>query len=212
MRTDDLVHALAADGATRLATLERALGLALLAGLAVATVLFAGLLGPRPDAIASLASLRFVLKFVETLLLAGTAAALTLRLMRPGAPARAATVALLAAPVVLALAVLAELMVVPSGGWSTQLMGRNWLICLIYIPLLSVPLLVAAFLALRHGAATRPRLAGAVAGLLAGGLAATLYAAHCTDDSPLFVATWYSLAIGVVALAGAVLGPRLLRW
>ena len=40
-----------------------------------------------------------------------------------------------------------------------------------------------------YGVPTRPALAGAVAGLLAGGLAASFYAAHCTDDSPLFVTT-----------------------
>jgi hypothetical protein len=47
---------------------------------------------------------------------------------------------------------------------------------------------------------------------VASGIAATLYASHCTDDSPLFVATWYSLAIGMVALVGYVIGSRVLRW
>ena len=50
--------------------------------------------------------------------------------------------------------------------------------------------------AIRRRAASRRAgasvLAGAVAGLAAGGVAATLYAAHCTDNSPLFVATWYT--------------------
>jgi hypothetical protein len=50
------------------------------------------------------------------------------------------------------------------------------------------------------------------AGLLAGGMGAALYAMHCPDDSPLFVATWYGLAIAVVATLGAVLGSRVLRW
>ena len=54
--------------------------------------------------------------------------------------------------------------------------------------------------------------AGFCAGLLAGGIAATFYAANCTDDSPLFVATWYPLAIGLLALLGAVLGGRFARW
>lgn len=67
-------------------------------------------------------------------------------------------------------------------------------------------------LALRHGAPTSPALAGAVAGLAAGGLAATFYAAHCTDDSPLFVATWYPLAIAMLAAAGAVAGRLAVRW
>lgn len=46
-------------------------------------------------------------------------------------------------------------------------------------------------LALRHGAPASPRIAGAVAGLLAGGIAATIYALHYTDSSPLFAAVWY---------------------
>ena len=66
--------------------------------------------------------------------------------------------------------------------------------------------------ALRHGAPTRPVLAGAVAGLAAGGLAAAFSAAHCTDESPLFVATWYTIAIAMLAALGAMLAPRVARW
>jgi hypothetical protein len=65
---------------------------------------------------------------------------------------------------------------------------------------------------LRHGAPTRPAVTGAIAGLMSAGLAATLYASHCTDDSPLFVATWYSIATALVAAIGALAGPRLLRF
>ena len=57
-----------------------------------------------------------------------------------------------------------------------------------------------------------PFQAGAAAGFLAGAIGAALYATHCPDDSPLFVAAWYSLAIGFVAALGAVAGSRLLRW
>jgi hypothetical protein len=80
------------------------------------------------------------------------------------------------------------------------------------IPFLSIGPLACILLALRQGAPTEPGLAGAVAGLVSGGIAATLYASHCTDDSPLFVATWYPMAIGGVALVGYVAGSRLLRW
>ena len=78
--------------------------------------------------------------------------------------------------------------------------------------ILSIGPLACILLALRQGAPTEPGRAGAVAGLVSGGIAAALYASHCTDDSPLFVATWYSLAIGVVVLAGYIAGSRLLRW
>jgi hypothetical protein len=41
---------------------------------------------------------------------------------------------------------------------------------------------------------------------------AALYALSCPDDSPLFVATWYSIAIAVVTAASAYIGSRTLRW
>jgi len=47
---------------------------------------------------------------------------------------------------------------------------------------------------------------------LSAGLAATLYASHCTDDSPLFVMTWYSIATALVAAIGAFVGSKVLRF
>ncbi len=93
-----------------------------------------------------------------------------------------------------------------------RLVGSNSKVCLTAIPVLSLPLLVAALIGLRHGAPARPALSGAIAGLLSAGLAATLYASHCTDDSPLFVASWYTLATAFVAGVGALLGSRVLRY
>ena len=77
---------------------------------------------------------------------------------------------------------------------------------------MSLPLLVAALFGLRHGAPTRPAIAGGVAGMLSAGLAATIYASHCTDDSPLFVATWYTIATALVTALGALMGPRVLKF
>ncbi len=94
----------------------------------------------------------------------------------------------------------------------TRLVGNNWRTCLIAIPLMSLPLLAAALLGLRHGAPTRPAATGAIAGLLSAGLAATLYASHCTDDSPLFVVTWYTTATALVTAIGALAGSRVLRF
>ena len=48
--------------------------------------------------------------------------------------------------------------------------------------------------------------------LMAAGLAATLYASHCTDDSPLFVAAWYTIATALVTAIGALAGAKLLRY
>ncbi len=62
------------------------------------------------------------------------------------------------------------------------------------------------------GAPAHPSVAGAIAGMLSAGLAATMYASHCTDDSPLFVATWYSIATALVSAIGALAGSRILRF
>ena len=94
----------------------------------------------------------------------------------------------------------------------TRMMGKNSSTCLTTIPLMSLPLLAAALFGLRQGAPTRPAVAGAIAGLLSAGMAATLYASHCSDDSPLFVATWYTIATALVAAIGALAGSRVLRF
>jgi hypothetical protein len=77
------------------------------------------------------------------------------------------------------------------------------------IPLLSVGPLACLLTALRASAPSSPGLAGAVAGLAASGIAATFYAAHCTDDSALFVMTWYSLATLIVTTAECALWSAL---
>jgi hypothetical protein len=61
-------------------------------------------------------------------------------------------------------------------------------------------------------APTDLRRTGACAGLVAGSISAAGYALHCVDDSMPFVAFWYGGTIALCTLAGAMLGPRLLRW
>jgi len=212
MRTDDLVHALSADNHAARSTIERRFTLAAAIGFVISAGLFWMTMGPRADIASAVLTVRFDLKIVEALLLSATAIALILRLARPGASTNLQIIVLAAAPVLLAAGVITELAVVPAGLWQTKLVGSNSLICMTAIPLLSLPLLGALLLALRDGAPTSRGTAGAAAGLVAGGLAAALYATQCIDDSPLFVATWYPIAIGAVTILGALLGRRLLRW
>ena len=100
----------------------------------------------------------------------------------------------------------------PSSTWEPSLIGSNSRFCLTLIPLLAIGPLACLLLALRQGAPTRPGVAGAVAGLAASAIAATFYAANCTDDAPLFVATWYPLAIAMVVAAGYGIGSISLKW
>ena len=111
-----------------------------------------------------------------------------------------------------AAGVIGELMFVPADLWGTRMIGSNSMHCLMMVPLLSIAPLAALLLAMRAGAPQNPGIAGALAGAAAAGVAATLYAANCPDDSPLFVASWYPLATIIVAAIGAVAGARLLRW
>jgi hypothetical protein len=120
---------------------------------------------------------------------------------------------LLLAPVAVLLAGVAyELVMLPQSAWMPTMMGNNAVACMIYIPLISALPLAAFLIALRQGAPSRPALTGAVAGLASTGIAATLYASHCTNDSPLFMGAWYVIGTIVVAAAGAYFGDRLLRW
>jgi hypothetical protein len=212
METDQLIRTLAADNAQRERPVGFVLAIALLAAAPVSVaMLFAGL-GVRPDFMTAMRNPFFDLKFVVTLALAIPAIAFSLHLSRPEASLRGWKWLLLI-PVGLLLAGIASEMMMPQRlPMMTRLVGNNSRLCMTAIPLMSLPQLVAALIGLRHGAPTRPAVAGAIAGLLSAGLAATLYASHCTDDSPLFVATWYTIAVALVTAIGALAGSRVLRF
>jgi hypothetical protein len=212
MKTDDLIHAIAEDAVPIGLKPQRRLALALAGAVVAAAILFWLLLGPRGNALVSLAEPRFVLKFLVTLGLATAAVGLVLRLIRPGAVPGLWRSAVLLAPGLLLIGIAGELLALPAERWMTVLVGVNARVCLTYIPLMGLAPLGLILLALRSGAPTRPALTGAVAGLIAGGISAAFYASHCPDDSPLFVATWYVLAIAMLVALGALLGRRLLRW
>jgi hypothetical protein len=212
VKTNDLIRALAADSAVRRMPLRWAFAGALIPGIAIATSFYFAILGPRPHFLELLTQPRFLFKLCMPLLLVVLSAKLVLRLVRPGADPRPAAVLVAIVPVLLVAANLAELLTVPAYLWSQKLIGTNAMVCLKSIPFLGLAPLIAALLALRRGAPDNPALAGAGAGLFAGAVGAALYATHCPDDSPLFVAAWYTLAIALVTALGALAGARLLRW
>ncbi|MGQ2901661.1 NrsF family protein [Neoaquamicrobium sediminum] len=210
MRTDDLIKAIAADTSRKEAPIGRTWLLCVTAGFMLAALVFSVLLGPRPDFQAVLSTIRFPLKFLLVAILLASTIPLVQALARPGA--RPPMWAALAAPTAVVIAVLVELSVLPREAWVSSWIGTNLWVCLTYIPLIGLGPLAIMIAALRKGAPTRPVLTGAMAGVVAGGVAAMFYAAHCTDDSPLFVAAWYSIAIGILAGVGALAGRYALRW
>ena len=211
MKTEELIRALAADGARPVVPIGRSLLRAVLLGGALSAALFGAVLHPRPDIAEVVDTPAFLFKLVVVLSLAGAAAALLADAARP-LPRFRWRWALLLAPLLLGLGVVSELSTLPSEMWTPRLVGRNAMHCLSLIPLLSLAPLACVLVTLRRGAPARPALAGAVAGLVSAGLGAALYAFTCPDDSPLFVATWYSIAVAVVTAASAFIGSRALRW
>jgi hypothetical protein len=211
METDQLIRTLAADNAHRARPVGFVLALALVAAAPVSLAMFLASLGVRPDVMTAMHNPFFDLKFMVTLSLAISAITVGLHLSRPDASLHGWAWLLLIPAGILAAAISGEMMLPQRLPMMTRLVGNNSRVCLTAIPLLSLPLLAAALIGLRHGAPTRPAVTGAIAGLLSAGLAATLYASHCTDDSPLFVATWYSLAAALVAAIGALAGAKVLR-
>ena len=212
MKTADLINALAAEPPPPPLRLGRRVALALILGAAISAALFMTALGPRADFDAAAHTMRFDLKFVDTLALLLPSVLLAARLLRPEARPGALVAALVAPFVLLGGAVIVELVVTPADLWMTRLIGTNALHCLTLIPLMSIPPLTALIVAMRAGAPSHPALTGALAGAAAAGTAATIYAANCTDDSPLFVASWYPLATLIVVAAGALAGRKWLQW
>jgi hypothetical protein len=93
-----------------------------------------------------------------------------------------------------------------------MIVGEQWLECLLFIPIIAVVPFAAIIWAVRRMAPTDLARTGAFAGLVAGGVSASAYSFHCTDDSLPFVALWYGGTIALCTFTGASLGPRLLRW
>jgi hypothetical protein len=212
METDQLIRTLAADNAHHARSVGFVLGLALLSAAPVSVAMFLAGLGVRPDVMTAMHNPFFDLKFLVTLALAISAIAISLHLSRPEASLQGWAWLLLIPAGLLVAGISGEMMMPQRLPMMTRLVGSNSRLCLIAIPLISLPLLAAALFGLRHGAPARPAVAGAIAGLLSAGLAATLYASHCTDDSPLYVATWYTVATALVTAIGALAGSRLLRF
>lgn len=211
MRTHELVRGLVADLPTPSGSVAKAISVALALSVAFSMTLMVLWLGLRPELDKAMLSAAFWMKAGYTFLIGTAGLAALERLGRPGASAAPAFVIVAVAVVSIALAGAAELMMVPAADRSTLWLGNSSLFCPWGIVALSIPVLIAGFLALRRLAPTRFALAGAAAGLMAGGYGACIYSLHCTEQTLPFLATWYTLGVALIAVAG-ILFSRLLRW
>ncbi len=210
--TEELIERIVADVPSRAYSPQTPLRMAVAAAVIVATLLFGVTLEPRPDLAIAFATPSFGFKLMTMAALVVGAFLLVRICVYPEAGRRSPVDMLLPAVLVLSMGVIAELFTVPPLGWAARTVGEDPLSCLTAIPLLGALPLLGFIAALRYGAPTRPGMAGSLAGVLAGAIAATIYAAHCPNDSPLFIAIWYPLAVAALAAAGAVAGRLLIRW
>ncbi|HEU0095926.1 MAG TPA: DUF1109 domain-containing protein [Rhizomicrobium sp.] len=212
MRTDDLIAQLSGQlEPVKAGTVTRTLLTALALGLAGSVLVMLLAMGLRPDFHAAMASFGMWMKLAYTLALAALGFWMVERAGRPGADM--SRPALLLATPLLAIALLAGLqMAAPGADMPNMVMGHSSRACAFLVILTALPSLAAAFWALRRLAPTRLGLAGAGAGLLAGGMGAFVYCFHCQEAAAAFVAIWYTLGIALTTGIGGILGPRLLRW
>ncbi len=153
-----------------------------------------------------------LMKLAFTVGIVGVASVYLTRLARPGGERKTKTISPVIPFAAIVLFAAVSLGLAPSSHWNKMVMGDEWLECLLSIPIIAIVPFAVIIAAVRRAAPTNLVRTGAVAGLVAGGVSAMAYALHCTDDSLPFIAVWYGGTIVLCTLAGAALGPQLLRW
>ena len=212
MKTEDLISQLAGEPVAARRGIEGRAVTGLGIGFLIALALFLPVLGPRPDLMEAVQRPIVAVKTILPLLLGPVALVLALRAARPTTPAPTGVKALWLWPAVALALFLYAFTTTAPGARAVAFLGHSIPICLPAIVVLSAPILIGLFRALKDGAPTRPARCGALAGLAAAGFATALYSTFCNEDSPLFYAVWYALGITIVTAAGAVAGGRYLRW
>ena len=213
MKTDELITMLSTNvEPVDRRQVVREIGATIAVGAVAAVGMTLLALGVRTDLTQTGPLVFLVAKLVFAIGIAVLASIYLMRMARPGGEGRVAiTWAAMPFVATMLLAVI-SLASAPASHWHMMIMGDQWLECLLSIPIIAVVPFATVVWVMRRMAPTDLTRAGALAGLVAGGLSAVGYALHCTDDSLPFVALWYGGTIVLCTLAGAMLGPRLLRW
>ena len=212
MRNDDLIDTLVTDNRSTRGVVARTMGVSVLLAVVGSSMVMALCWGVRPDLEGALATGPFWMKagYTATFGLAGVI--LVERIGRPGVSARAGWLLIGAALAVISALAAYQLLTTPSAQWVKVTLGLSWSSCPWGIAAIALPAFAAALWALRRMAPTRPRLAGAAAGLMAGGIGATIYGLYCQETAAAFTAVWYTLGMLVWPAAGAFIGDKVLRW
>ena len=213
MKTDDLIFLLAADsGAVPRGAAARQIAIAMAVGIPLAVLAMLLTIGIRLDLAQAIVMPMFWMKLLFPLAVACAGFATLARLARPGVSARLGQWAIVLPVLLLWLMAITAYASAPPAERAAMVWGQSWRVCTVSVLMLSMPIFVAAFLALRRLAPTRLAEAGACAGVLSGAAGAAIYAFHCPETALPFLAIWYVAGMVVMAGLGAALGPRLLRW
>lgn len=211
--TDELIASLSASP-SRIGPNAAAvrIALAVVVGGVVTFAIAMAWLGFRPDLAEAIHRPTIWMKWAYTGSIAAVALLAVRRLARPEM-SYPRGIGLVGLPVaLLAATALVQLARMPAGELAHAWLGHSSRDCGMRIVVLSVPVLAGLLVAFRRFAPARPRLTGAVAGLAAGGVGATLYGFACPETSAMFVVTFYTLGIAMATLVGLLVGPRFLRW
>lgn len=213
MKTDDLINILTTnvEPVDRRQVAREILAIVALGAIAVIAVIWVTM-GIRSDLMQGETLIHVLLKLAFAAGVVAVATAYLMRVARPGGE-KQLSITWLALPFAMTMLVAgASLTLTSKAHWEAMIVGDQWLECLLSIPIIAIMPFTAVIWVMRRMAPTDLTRAGALAGLLSGGLSAIGYALHCTDDSLPFVALWYGGTIALCTFAGAKLGPRLLRW
>jgi hypothetical protein len=213
MNTDRLIEMLSTNlEPVKGGQLGKTLASAIVIGLVAAFGVMLACFGIRSDLATGNYSGALALKIVFAMSLVSTGAAFLIKSMVPGQQ-QGHRFALIFLPFfaasAAALAIVVQQPALASGG---VIEGAAALLCLFCIPFLAIIPFALLIWALRKGAPTDLRRSGAVAGLVAGAIGATVYSFSCPSDSWLFVFLGYTAAVALCSIVGAQVGPRLLRW
>ena len=213
MKTEELAKMLATQvGPSKAQRMWSGIALAAGWGGLAALVVMLWFQGVRPDIARAVSSLPFWIKLALPAFVILACITGLNKIARPGI--RLTHLWLwLALPILIVWAMAAyELANAVAGEYAGLIFGSTWSSCVSSVALLSVPVLACVFWAVQRMAPTRLTIAGACSGLLAGAVGALVYALHCPEAGATFLGLWYVLGMALPTAAGALLGPRLLRW
>ena len=168
-------------------------------------------LGPRDDVMAGQPDPMFLLRGGILLLLglANAYGAMAMASPSVGRQGNGWQIALAAAALFPLAALIVALSVSPADAMAATQTGMQ---CLRMSVMGGLATAIPMVLHLRRGAPTSPERAGWLTGIASGGFGAFAYGFHCPFNSIIYIGLWYTLAVGICAVLGRLVVPKLIRW